>query len=1039
MLSSIAGRARRAVALALTALTLAIPVACTAPAVATAAPTTVSAADLSGLAGAIAANRRRLPAVTYDTSIGNGVDANGFANLPLRPVGTDGADVTAAAPTLDTSNCTYTAGTRTINCTFTGPIARWPNVLTPGQQYHIQANVVQTSATLIIQDENGNTQWTDPSPYYAGTRRVYIDAVFTATGHDLIWQRVDDGFAGSIQMVKVAPNSGGPGGHRFYVNPLAGDDTRNGTLAQNPATPLATLAQAMRYVQSGRGDQVVFAQGQNPSEPQPSIITAAGYSPTYPFVLQTYDPADPTNEAKMGRATGSARPKFTSGPALYHGSSDPAVCCQAIRGFEYNPGNVADATFTINHGSGGTTPSYILLENDVFAYTSLSVDATGIATPLTHLVVRNSAFYGQWSATSYAQGFYFDGVDGVTVEDSAFWHSGWKVGAARSDAPSAGGPQMFAHAIYGQQSTINTVVRRSIFIDNSSDAGELKGGGLYQNNISLNNPIGPFVGFHQNEYSTLAPFGVYIDTAFNAVLGSDGNQNWGIESVNGKPFSRARYNLVAQVNTSNSFWGYAFMADAGADAFDVTLPSFITYDHNVSYNWGNHPGYGSAATCLSTDSGKCSFVHATFANNLWDDASGGTNTNNASHSFAKAFTPTGLVNSLGYADLATAEADFIAHPDKHPWRAGSTLALTGYGIAPPGLTDLATDMRVTAGLANAGQFVGTRDGSALTSPDMPACMSLDGGARAWRATSACAPQSTTVHITETLAGLSHTTAIPLNVYARPTLSSISVTPTLTGASLTFTPSVGSGNAFYSVGPNSFTGPWQFVRASHHGAGADYIAGTVAGGSQAVTSTAPQSVSVSGLSSNSAYYFTIAQVDDNNNPTVTSSIPFTTTGTPPTQWSSATSSPHAVISGTGNTTVTFDSSVSWTVAVANNAKSTGSFTITIPTYAGFLDIGLANGTVANSGFALNGQAAAVVLRVYNGDIYLAGTKVGTYGSGWNDGDVIKVQIASGGMVTFYHNGVALTSAIDASAIGTSLFPVVGSGNSGQVINADFTNW
>ena len=58
------------------------------------------------------------------------------------------------------------------------------------------------------------------------------------------------------------------------------------------------------------GNQIFLAQGQSFSEAAStdSFIYRSGFSVQFPFCIQSYDPADPLNLAKHGRATGTNRP-----------------------------------------------------------------------------------------------------------------------------------------------------------------------------------------------------------------------------------------------------------------------------------------------------------------------------------------------------------------------------------------------------------------------------------------------------------------------------------------------------------------------------------------------------------------------------------------------------------------------------------------------------------------------------------------------------------------------------------------------------------
>jgi hypothetical protein len=482
------------------------------------------------------------------------------------------------------------------------------------------------------------------------------------------------------------------GAKRFYVNSSTGSDSNGCSAAQSASAPLATVKAAVGCVTDGEGDQVLIAEGTSYPRGLAYIGNKGGYSPQYPFVIQSYDPADPTNEAKFGRASGSNRPLINiagadmTGGFIQGGPTDTARQYRAIRGLELNPGNIPDVALSAFRGLAGGTPDYLLFENDIFAYTALTVSFTGAPPRAQHVVVRNSSFYGEWgnSLSDHAQGIFASWLDGLTVEDCVFWHNGWNVNATRGSDPTVGGPTMFNHPIYAQDDTRNTVVRRNVFIDSSSDGGELKGGGIYTQNLSLDNPIGAYFGYG-NTYSIDAPNGVNIQASYNAILGGGGintsPMDWGIETQNGAPGSLVHHNVLAY---SSALAGYGLMADAAADTTGVALPNYITFDSNVTYQWSKS-GHIQAIH-LSSGTASISLIHASYTNNLWDDPTSGTNTNNSGHSFPNAYTEATLLAALGYPDHASFVNDLIRNPEKHVQRQAVLLMLNGYGVDTSAMT-----------------------------------------------------------------------------------------------------------------------------------------------------------------------------------------------------------------------------------------------------------------------------------------------------------------------------------------------------------------
>src|SRR5437588_7270163 len=124
------------------------------------------------------------------------------------------------------------------------------------------------------------------------------------------------------------------GAHRYYVR-NGGSDANGCSSAQNPATPLATIAAGMACVTAGNGDQVLLAEGSTFKEVIPWLSYKGGFSAQYPTVISSYNPTDPTNESEIGRGDQrNARPVLTTGGGLVSGAP---FSYAAIVGLDFNP------------------------------------------------------------------------------------------------------------------------------------------------------------------------------------------------------------------------------------------------------------------------------------------------------------------------------------------------------------------------------------------------------------------------------------------------------------------------------------------------------------------------------------------------------------------------------------------------------------------------------------------------------------------------------------------------------------------------------
>jgi hypothetical protein len=652
------------------------------------------------------------------------------------------------------------------------------------------------------------------------------------------------------------------GAKRFYVNNSTGSDTNTSTQAQSASTPVATISKALSYVTQSAGDQILVAEGTT-GYAFVNVSGKDGASPTYPTVIQTYNPSDPTNTALFGKASGSNRPTVTSFPAVYVvGGSGASPKYIAVRGFNFNFGNIADQGVA-NLANTTGTPDYLLYENCIFSYCSLNFDlhtaAGGVRTK--HIVVRNCAQYGSFgnSLSDHQQGIYADLVDGLTVEDCIFWRSGWKTTATRATAAASGGPTQFNHPLYIQTTCLNTMVRRNCFIDCSSDGSVIKGGGIYQGNLSLNNPIGVGMGGGNNT-STDLPLGAYIDVSYNIIIGggivstADGGsaQDWGIDPTNGMLGSQVHHNVIAR---SSAQAANTFFQDTSSDVFSVSMPNYTDFHDNISYLWS---ASGSTKSTPSVSGNN----HCTFSNNLWDDPTSGTNTSNSGHSFANSYTADGLAVALGYANLAALKDAAIADPQRQ-WRNAVSLAQTGYGITIPSLVDLKTNFAVTIGIATTGQFIGAQDGSTISQSGLPSSITINSDNRSWAYDGTGTTSSGSATITETNGANSHNTVISWSLSPQPVLSSLTITST---TSATVSTNTGNGTLYWMTSASSTAPDWPHIRAGYN---MDNSTAALSHGSQAISATGTQTITgITAMSVGQWLY--VAQLDSGNNPSSTSS-------------------------------------------------------------------------------------------------------------------------------------------------------------------------
>ena len=198
------------------------------------------------------------------------------------------------------------------------------------------------------------------------------------------------------------------------------------------------------------GNQIFLAQGQSfyESASTDSLISRSGFSVEFPFCLQSYDPADPMNLAKHGRATGTNRPTLstvvTNGIGRVYavisfyatdnpkpgGTSSVPRGNFAIRGINFSSGT-ADYCGVSWVGN----PYNVLFENCIFTGCGLGVGSSNPAANAKNVIFRHCAISGNYSsAGAHSAGVGTGHVDGLVIEDCIVYHCGWPIGSDRQEA-----------------------------------------------------------------------------------------------------------------------------------------------------------------------------------------------------------------------------------------------------------------------------------------------------------------------------------------------------------------------------------------------------------------------------------------------------------------------------------------------------------------------------------------------------------------------------------------------------------------------------
>jgi len=392
-----------------------------------------------------------------------------------------------------------------------------------------------TKAQLPV-DENGWTVFT-PSP---DTRIYYVDDV---NGNDSTAQ---------------------------YVEASSVADPKN----PGPVNAYKTFVAAAMAARDGYPDWVLLKRGGVwKDETWPTINAArfkSGRSPTEPIMIGYYGTSGDRPVIKLGTMfidhNGQVRNHVVlNGLFIYNYKQDPASP-------DYVPGSLNIPLRLIGGGEN------ILIEDCKFRFVEIAVQ--NYAGAYKNFKFRRNIVLDAYhpnsglSSSNRSSGIFASDVDGLIIEECTFDHNGWN-----EDIPTAEATQ-YNHNIYIQYTTSGVVVRNNIITRGAAHGVQLRGCGIAEENLFVQNAVSLNMGYHGHESDkdtiAIAKNNVILEGRKMDPDGSTGNLStsavWGIWT------SRERFlvenNIVANriSSTSNS----AFPNDWGA---------ITDYVNNTIYQW----------------------------------------------------------------------------------------------------------------------------------------------------------------------------------------------------------------------------------------------------------------------------------------------------------------------------------------------------------------------------------------------------------------------------------------------------------------------
>src|SRR6266550_3472500 len=377
----------------------------------------------------------------------------------------------------------------------------------------------------------------------------------------------DNGFT----IVSPSPDT-----RKIYVSSSIGNDNNLGLL---PVSPVKTIAKAESLLRDGMPDWLLLRRGDTFQESLGQWVKS-GRSADEPMLVSAYGQGNrPLLE------TGSNNGIFTQ---------NEAINSLAIIGLSFH------ATSSSAYGIFWLSPTSSLLIEDS------SFDDYGDGMVLEGNGIRNNVTIRRDVITdSSGLGIYTDQLNNLLIEENVLDHNGWN--AAYGSVPT-----VRKHGIYIKETCTNVIVRGNIIANSSSHGLQARSGGIVENNLFLNNPIGMSFGYVNG--SPITPGGVSGRISGNVFLGSrdisGSPRGWAMEISNTKPGGGTLIsnNIIAH-DTQQTPNTAAIWLSYGSDVTNVAQAvgiNDLTIEKNIVYDWysalglnaGLVPG-GVGATALN--------------------------------------------------------------------------------------------------------------------------------------------------------------------------------------------------------------------------------------------------------------------------------------------------------------------------------------------------------------------------------------------------------------------------------------------------------
>jgi len=308
----------------------------------------------------------------------------------------------------------------------------------------------------------------------------------------------------------VAPSAGT---RVIYVSSSTGNDRNNGL---SPANPVASIAKGVSLLRNNSPDQLLLKSGDAWSSGF-GTWRLSGKSSDQPMLIGSYG-VGPRPLLETGISSG-----FFAGS-----SASPEVDYIDIIGLHfYADGRDPNSpTFVGPSGATGidilSKTDGIVIENCWIEDYAVNINLQNYYGPITNAAVRRNVIDDSYATTGHSQGLYAYGVTNLLIEGNTFDANGY------NNQVPGGEATYFNHDCYISSNNVNVTVDNNIFARAAGYGLQDRPGGIVENNVFIDDPIGMSFGLVNGATST--PGGVSGIVNGNVFIGG-GN-------LNGSPYGQ---------------------------------------------------------------------------------------------------------------------------------------------------------------------------------------------------------------------------------------------------------------------------------------------------------------------------------------------------------------------------------------------------------------------------------------------------------------------------------------------------------------------